>query len=104
MPIHIETVNIQSVQRSSVCHSQQTVIKHSFAVPDRLYIVVSQYIGKVLRLNGDGTCHELRHIIALKELAMEVGVSLRQFECFGNVAVPVDMSKEDTCEHPVCTT
>ena len=54
-------------------------------------------VGKVLGTDGDRTTHELRDVIASKELAVIVGVCARQLKGLASLAVLVDMGKEGTC-------
>ena len=39
--------------------------------------VALQYVGNLLRTQGDRTAHELRNVVALHELTVEVGVGTR---------------------------
>lgn len=63
-----------------------------------------QYPGNILRSPIDGTSHQLRHIVALEQLTMVVGITGRQFEGLGSLSGGVDVSNERTGEYSVTST
>ena len=58
--------------------------------------VLLEYVGKLLRLDGDRSSHELRDVVTLEQLTMLVGIIARQFEGFGAATVVIDMGDEGT--------
>ena len=62
------------------------------------FAVALQEVGESLRTDGDGAAHELRDVVAAEELAVVVGVGLRQLEGLAELAVAVDMGKEGAGE------